>query len=95
MSKSKNPRPIYEVIRGLMDQHGMSIRGLASRTATPRSTLQAIMHGKRTLSERVGVKLAKALGVGRHELLNAQTDWLLWSEGDEFQKEYDQIKGPE
>jgi len=55
-------------LRELRGRQNLTIEELGTKAAVPVSTISAIEEGRVVPSERTGIKLAKGLGVGVHEI---------------------------
>lgn len=61
-----NPPHPGEVLKGLyLDELGLTISEAAKALSMTRTALSEIVHGKRSISTKVAIKLAKALVVAR------------------------------
>ena len=55
-------------LRELRERQNLTIEELGTKAAVPVSIISAIEEGSLAPSERTGIKLAKGLGVGVHEI---------------------------
>jgi addiction module HigA family antidote len=75
--KIKNVLNPGEVLKVIMDEHGLTQRQLASHLKVSQPYLSDILRMKRGISPEMACRLAKALGSTPQTWMNLQTNWLL------------------
>ncbi len=74
-----NPPHVGEILSGLyLEPMGLTITETAKAMKMTRTALSEIIHGKRSVSPKVAIKLAKAFGGSAQSWLNAQAKYDLW-----------------
>ena len=68
-------------LRELREKQNLTIEELGTKAAVPASTISAIEEGRVVPSERTGIKLAKGLGVGPHEIAELIASYVISGEG--------------
>ncbi len=77
--KMYNPPHPGEVLFGLyLEPGGITITDAAKKLKMTRAALSEIINGKRGISPKVAIKLAKALGGSAESWLSAQAKYDLW-----------------
>ncbi len=77
--KMHNPPHPGKVLYGLyLEPAGLTITAAARLLNMPRSALSDIVNGKRSITPRVAIKLAKAFGGSSESWVNGQTKYDLW-----------------
>ncbi|HMO18805.1 MAG TPA: HigA family addiction module antitoxin [Oligoflexia bacterium] len=73
----KNVMNPGDVLKVIMDEHGLTQRQLAAHLKVSQPYLSDILRMKRGISPEMAYRLAKALGSTPQTWMNLQTNWLL------------------
>lgn len=86
--KMHNPPHPGEVLQGLyLEPAGLTVTETAKSLNMPRAALSEIIHGRRRITPKMAIKLAKAFKGDAQSWLNCQTAYDLWQAEQSYHAE--------